>query len=106
MDLNQILIPKIKELFPDGEQKKGEWWIRNPLRPDNSPGSFSINLTTGLWKDFTDNSSGNMPTLIAQMKGISVKELAKEYGCERSENKKSVFYFPGLGKCGGAYLGL
>jgi hypothetical protein len=100
MDLNEILIPKIKEFFPEGKEKKDEWWICNPLRPDNSAGSFSINLSSGLWKDFADDSKGNMPTLISKMKGMSVKDLAKEYGCS---NPSSVFTFPKLGNPSAIY---
>ena len=88
MDLNSILTSKIQELFPEGKEKKGEWWTLNPLRNDTTPNSFSINLKTGLWKDFADNSSGNMPLLIAKKKGTTVKELWKEYGCSMQTNNK------------------
>ena len=80
MDLNSILIPKIKEFFPNGEQKGDEWWTCNPLRDDTQPNSFSINLSNGLWKDFADNSSGNLVKLICDVKKIKFGELAKQYG--------------------------
>ena len=35
-----------------GEIKGGEYVAINPRRDDSSTGSFSINLTTGVWKDF------------------------------------------------------
>lgn len=108
MDLNEYLTTKINEFFPVGEQKGDELWIKNPLRPDNSPGSFSINLISGLWKDFADNSSGNMATLIARMKGVTTKELWKEYANalqtdEKKNTKLNNFYFPKLGKPSAVY---
>ena len=92
MDLNKILTEKISEFLPEGKEKYGEWHCRNPLRNDEHGGSFSINMSTGLWKDFADNSSGNMVTLVSDMKKISTKELAKEYYTRiNSDNKFKHF---------------
>lgn len=92
MDLNKILTSKIKEFLPTGQEKNGEWHCLNPLRDDKNAGSFSINLYTGLWKDFASNTQGNMVTLISEMKNISAKELAKEYNIQiSSENQFKHF---------------
>ncbi|MES2614762.1 MAG: VapE domain-containing protein [Bdellovibrionota bacterium] len=92
MDLNKILTKKIKEFLPEGKEKNGEWHCRNPLRDDMHEGSFSISLSSGLWKDFADNSSGNMVTLVSGIKKITSKELAKEYAIQiSSENKFKHF---------------
>lgn len=39
-------------LAPDGERRGAEWVALNPARGDRKRGSFSINLKTGVWKDF------------------------------------------------------
>ena len=99
MNINNILIPKIKEFFPLGEENKGEWICLNPLRNDKNAGSFSINLTTGLWNDFADNSSGNLVKLICDMKKIRFGELANEYGftVEKQKQLHSNFHHFKLG---------
>jgi len=48
----------------DGERKGDEYVAINPLRDDQSAGSLSINLTTGVWKDFAvDDFAG--PDLVS-----------------------------------------
>ena len=51
----------IKNLFPDteGYEEKGEWWIKSPIRVDTKVGSFSINLNTGLYRDFANDDKGS-----------------------------------------------
>jgi hypothetical protein len=42
----------IPRLLPGGKREGDEWVVRNPTRNDNKPGSFSINMRTGVWSDF------------------------------------------------------
>jgi hypothetical protein len=48
----------IKEWLPNGKQEGSEWITLNPTRKDNHLGSFKINLKTGIWSDFSYDSSG------------------------------------------------
>jgi hypothetical protein len=38
-----------------------EYIVLNPRRADNHLGSFSINLRTGCWADFSSNDRGGDP---------------------------------------------
>ena len=40
----------LAEWLPDGRIIGREWVALNPTRADRSPGSFRINLDTGLWR--------------------------------------------------------
>ena len=61
--VHQKLLSNIETVLSDwleGEIKSGEYAAINPLRDDSSTGSFSINLTTGVWKDFAvDDFAGH-----------------------------------------------
>lgn len=54
--IDRLLINKMEQLArtlaPDGERCGHEYLALNPARPDKTKGSFSINLATGVWKDF------------------------------------------------------
>ncbi len=60
--VNAAALPRLPELvrlwLPDGRRVGHEWIARNPTRLDRSPGSFSINLHTGLWADFATGDRG------------------------------------------------
>lgn len=62
---SRISASLITELFSStGSMWKGdEFWTKNPIRSDNSIGSFSIN-SRGLWHDFAESMSGDFLTLI------------------------------------------
>ena len=47
-----------RELAPDGERRGHEWVALNPARADTRKGSFSINLHSGVWKDFAAGHGG------------------------------------------------
>lgn len=49
----------IDALGLDGFDRGVEFIARNPTRDDESPGSFSINTKTGVWKDFATQDGGN-----------------------------------------------
>lgn len=57
-------------LLPGGKRTGNEWVVRNPTRVDAKPGSFSVNMRTGVWKDFsTDEGGADMIDLYAYLKG-------------------------------------
>lgn len=68
---------------PNGKRNGNEYVAPNPTRTDNSAGSFSINLTTGVWSDFaTGDKGGDLIDLVAYVahrgdKGAAVRELAE-----------------------------
>ena len=64
-----------------GKQVGNEWVTTNPTRNDTRPGSFKINLITGVWSDFaTGDTGGDMIDLYAYLKGLSILEAAKDVG--------------------------
>lgn len=70
----------LKEWLPDGSVSGAEWTARNVARGDRSPGSFGVNLTTGLWNDFADDSArgGDLVSLLAYLRGCRQVEAAQE----------------------------
>lgn len=48
----------IHALQLEGNRKANEFVALNPTRDDNSPRSFSINIITGIWKDFATGEPG------------------------------------------------
>lgn len=63
--INRVALNRFEALLgqflPDGKRVNGEYVARNPRRNDRNIGSFSINLNTGVWKDFADDSGGGDP---------------------------------------------
>ena len=47
-----------RRIIPGGRVQSGEYVACNPNRADRKPGSFKINLRTGLWADFASGESG------------------------------------------------
>jgi putative DNA primase/helicase len=68
------------ELLPDGHFKGDEYIVKNPLRNDQNPGSFSINSKTGIWKDFATGKKGggDLIALVAYLRGSTQLEAARE----------------------------
>ena len=65
--------------LPEGRLIGSEFTSRNPTRPDNRPGSFSINIHTGKWADFATNDRGGDPiSLYAYLHGMKQGEAARE----------------------------
>ena len=70
------LLPSLVRAWaPDGRMCGAEWIARNPTRPDRNPGSFSINVRTGKWADFSTGDRGGDPISLA----------AYIYGCRQAE---------------------
>jgi putative DNA primase/helicase len=63
--------------LPGGTKAGPEYKVINPLRADNKPGSFSINLDTGKWGDFaTDKTGLDLISLYAYLEGIEQMDAA------------------------------
>jgi putative DNA primase/helicase len=60
----------IPRLLPGGKRVGDEWVARNPTRTDSKPGSFSVNMKTGVWADFaTADKGGDMIDLYVYLNG-------------------------------------
>ena len=57
--------------------RSGEYYILSPIRADRRVGSFSINETTGLWRDKANDESGDFINLVSRAKGITPLDAAK-----------------------------
>ena len=56
--------PMNASCLPSGEKHGDEFVAINPLRSDTTIGSFKVNLTTGVWKDFAVYNVGG-PDLVS-----------------------------------------
>lgn len=69
----------LMELIPGGRLQRLEYVVRNPTRGDRRPGSFSINIGTGRWCDFsTGERGGDLISLVAYIKVLPQIEAARE----------------------------
>lgn len=72
----------VAQWLPDGKREGHEYVALNPMRADSKPGSFKINLNTGLWSDFaTSDAGGDAVSLYAYLftngeQGKAARELA------------------------------
>lgn len=85
LDRADYLVPS---WLPDGKRQGDEWVSRNPNREDQKPGSFSVNLKTGVWKEFAGTEGGaDLVSLYAFLftngnQKEAALDLAKEAGIE------------------------
>lgn len=64
---------------PGGVIKGYRYFPLNPTRDDHRPGSFVIDIRTGVWKDFaTGDGGGDIISLYAYLHNTSQYEAAKE----------------------------
>lgn len=71
-----FIVPK---LLPGGYRSAGEWVARNPTRADGRPGSFKVNMKTGVWSDFaTGDKGGDAIDLVAYLEGKSKLDAARD----------------------------
>ena len=70
----------IPRLLPGGKRQGDEWVVRNPTRDDAKPGSFSVNMRTGVWSDFAfaSDKGGDMIDLIEYLTRKSNLDAARE----------------------------
>jgi predicted P-loop ATPase len=83
--------------LPNGKRQGREWVARNPNRADGSPGSFSVNLTTGAWADFaTGDKGGDLVGLYAFLftrgdMGEAARQIQTERGITvTAEDRQAV----------------
>jgi len=83
----------LRQWLPDGKKSGAEYTSINPTRNDSHPGSFSINIFKGKWKDFATGDSGNDPvSLYAYLfhhndQGAAAKELSDQLGVSTQAKK-------------------
>lgn len=86
--INHALDPEtvVPQWVPNGYKRGKEWVAANPTRNDRNPGSFTINLIEGHWKDFaTGEGGGDLVSLYAYLfhandQGAAAHELARNHG--------------------------
>lgn len=71
-----------------GRRENDEYVAINPTRADNKPGSFKVNLKTGVWCDFATGDAGGDPvSLYAYLNGLrqfeAARALANEVGVSK-----------------------
>ncbi len=73
---------------PGAYEQGEERWSPNPGRlNDKHVGSFSINMRTGAWHDFADNSSGDAFELIARCTGERPVDVARRLDSASASNQ-------------------
>ena len=86
--INAALDPEreVPSWLPGGHKRGSEYVVANPVRGDRNPGSFSINLIEGNWKDFASGDGGSdLVSLYAYLfhdndQGAAARELAENKG--------------------------
>lgn len=64
--------------LPGGRRQGREYVVRNPKRSDRTPGSFSINMSSGRWGDFSSgDAGGDVVSLAAYLFDLSQPEAAR-----------------------------
>ena len=77
-DLPSIL----RRWLPDARVVGEELVAKNPTRADRRPGSFKVNIRTGMWADFATGDRGGDPvSLIAYLDGTGQVEAARLSEC-------------------------
>ena len=75
-EINEYLLSNVNSylnyILPGGKYEGSEYTVINPTRNDNNPGSFKINIRTGVWSDFaTDDCGKDLISLYAYLFGYS-----------------------------------
>lgn len=86
--INDALNPDVvvPQWLPGGELRGAEYVVANPTRNDRNPGSFTINLRKGVWKDYATGDGGaDLVSLYAYIfhdddQGEAARELASNLG--------------------------
>ena len=68
----------LRRWLPGGCVVGHEYVARNPTRADRRPGSFKVNVRTGMWADFATGDKGGDPiSLAAYLAGTRQAEAAR-----------------------------
>lgn len=82
----------VPQWLTGGFKRGPEWVAANPTRGDRTPGSFSVNMRTGVWKDFATGEGGaDLVSLYAYLfcqgdQGAAARELAANRGIKIAAN--------------------
>lgn len=81
--VNDAALPMFESLcarwLPSGRLQSREWVACNPTRNDRRPGSFRINVDTGMWAEFAipGVQGGDPISLRAYLEGLTQIEAAR-----------------------------
>lgn len=95
---NRIACTMIQRIVPGGRMLGHDYVVRSPLRQDNNPGSFRVNLKHGYYKDFATNDAGDLVDLFAKINNLSMIDAAKQLLGDfelPAETKKIIENFEG-----------
>lgn len=76
--------------LPGGTREGSEYVALNPTRNDSKKGSFSVNMTTGVWSDFATGDNGDIIHLIAYIEGSGDLDACKKLSSFLSVNQDTV----------------
>jgi hypothetical protein len=76
--LKPHILTLLSRILPGGKTNGNEYIVLNPTRADRNPGSFLINIKTGMWIDFATKERGDIIALWAYVRGIRQIEAARE----------------------------
>lgn len=84
----------VAQWLPGGKRDGHEFKALNPKRADSHLGSFSVNLNTGVWRDFaTDDGGGDLISLYAYLFDVkqidAARSIAEAIGFELNSNKQA-----------------
>lgn len=74
---NKAAASVIVSVLPGGRMEGHDYVVRSPLRSDNNPGSFRINMRDGYYHDFATDEGGDILDLFAKINNITPTEAAK-----------------------------
>jgi putative DNA primase/helicase len=75
---NKVATSIIVSTLPGGKMEGHDYVVRSPLRSDNNPGSFRINMRDGYYHDFATDEGGDVLDLFAKINNISPADAAKK----------------------------
>lgn len=75
---NKAAVSVIMSTLPGGKMEGHDYVVRSPLRADNNPGSFRINMRDGYYHDFATDEGGDVLDLFAKINRITPLEAAKK----------------------------
>ena len=83
--MNRVLLSNsasVVSSWLEGERIGKEYVAINPLRDDETLGSFNINLTTGVWKDFADDdfAGPDLVSLYMRLHGLDESAATRRAG--------------------------
>lgn len=91
-ELNAKLLAQVPDLLykwlPDGKMEGRYFSALNPMRGDTKTGSFKVDTSNGIWKDYSSSDAGgDLISLYAYLNSMKQSEAAKELGATAKESK-------------------